>query len=546
MPAIKVLDKNPRANRRRPILWEFFGKIKVNPAELKEGKGIYYAIVPQEKIDEVINDKSKQIFQENGFEAMSPIEYNALRTIVVHHIDKVTDEYEDEDKITSINETNQWAQAESIYRIQTTGRMLKIRLKNPQMANQATRDGLIIIHQQIPPKHREKETFVRITPCYNCFGYEHKTKECPKEKQILCSFCAGRDHQQHQCQETEPKCINCNGKHRTLAAACQVRKEILRKKWKELRERSRSRSRQRAITTYAGAMQGNREQHQQRQEAPTIENIDQAEMKKLIAKIVTSIRYAHYMESIHKGTFQKNIVEMFRLNGIPRVVFPATIVTDGIREILKDNQATQQQDIRPDETEEESRGATAMKVDSHKRTRELSISPQIMNESKKKRDEEQKEQTIERQEDSDKYQPENIQRHPPQPPPRQPREDEEEQKQRERERTKTTKPAERRDVSITKHLRQLGTKDVGITVILKRSSRYNIESTDKDKRESIRETILKGEAKFQWTHPGISYEAIHNGFIKKIINMNEIQYMKCPDSDFPKLKFRCTTQTNQK
>ena len=87
---------------------------------------------------------------------------------------------------------------------------------------------------------------------------------------------------------------------------------------------------------------------------------------------------------------------------------------------------------------------------------------------------------------------------------------------------------------------------MGITVILKRSSRYNIESTDKDKRESIREAILKGEAKFQWTHPAISYETIHNGFIKKIINMNEIQYMKCPDNDFPKLKFRCTTQTNQK
>ena len=109
-------------------------------------------------------------------------------------------------------------------------------------------------------------------------------------------------------------------------------------------------------------------------------------MKKLIAKIVTSITYAHYMESMHKGIFQKNIDEMFRLNGIPRVVFPTNMVTDGIREILKDTQATQQQDTQPDETKEESRGATAMDADSHKRTRELSISPQIMNESKKKRE----------------------------------------------------------------------------------------------------------------------------------------------------------------
>ena len=52
-------------------------------------------------------------------------------------------------------------------------------------------------------------------------------------------------------------------------------------------------------------------------------------MKKLIAKIVTSMTYAHYMESMHKGTFQKNIDEMFRLNGISRVMLPTTIVTEG-------------------------------------------------------------------------------------------------------------------------------------------------------------------------------------------------------------------------
>ena len=83
-----------------------------------------------------------------------------------------------------------------------------------------------------------------------------------------------------------------------------------------------------------------------------------------------------------------------------------------------------------------------MEVDSHKRTRELSISPQIMNESKKNRDKEQKEQTIERQEDPDKYQPEGIQRRPPQPPPRQPREDEEAQttkKKRESENNQTSR-----------------------------------------------------------------------------------------------------------
>ena len=42
--------------------------------------------------------------------------------------------------------------------------------------------------------------------------------------------------------DTWTKCINCNGRHRTLAAACPKHKEIIKNKGKEMRERSRSRS----------------------------------------------------------------------------------------------------------------------------------------------------------------------------------------------------------------------------------------------------------------------------------------------------------------
>ena len=45
MPAIKVIDHNPGGNRRRPTLWECFGKVKVNPSDIKNGKGVHFAIV---------------------------------------------------------------------------------------------------------------------------------------------------------------------------------------------------------------------------------------------------------------------------------------------------------------------------------------------------------------------------------------------------------------------------------------------------------------------------------------------------------------------
>ena len=89
MPAIKVLDRNANGQRRRPQLWECFGEINVNPIALKEGRGIFYAIVHHDKMEECLKEESKNIFRENGFEITPPIEYNALKSIVVRHMDKV-------------------------------------------------------------------------------------------------------------------------------------------------------------------------------------------------------------------------------------------------------------------------------------------------------------------------------------------------------------------------------------------------------------------------------------------------------------------------
>ena len=83
--------------------------VGINPTEIKEGKGIYYAIVQQEKIEEVLKNDVKEEFANAWFEIQTPIEYNALRSIVIRHIDKAIQEYTDEEIIASINNANQWA-----------------------------------------------------------------------------------------------------------------------------------------------------------------------------------------------------------------------------------------------------------------------------------------------------------------------------------------------------------------------------------------------------------------------------------------------------
>ena len=54
------------------------------------------------------------------------------------------------------------------------------------MAQRALQDGLYILNQKIPSRNIEKEVFIKLKPCYNCFSYNHITKNCPEEKMILC------------------------------------------------------------------------------------------------------------------------------------------------------------------------------------------------------------------------------------------------------------------------------------------------------------------------------------------------------------------------
>ena len=160
MPAIKVVDRDTRSQRCRPKLWETFGLVGVNPTELKEGKGVYYAIVKEDRVETVINNESKEVFSQNNFEVHTPIEYEAMRSIIIRHIDKAINDYSDEEVITSINRANEWAEVDHIHRIMTNGRLLKVKFKSTSMVQIALNQGIIVLHQKINTKHIDKEIFV--------------------------------------------------------------------------------------------------------------------------------------------------------------------------------------------------------------------------------------------------------------------------------------------------------------------------------------------------------------------------------------------------
>ena len=95
-----------------------------------------------------------------------------------------------------------------------------------------------------------------------------------------------------------------------------------------------------------------------------------------------------------------------------------------------------------------------------------------------------------------------------------------------------------RESSLTRSLPKVTTKDVGIVVYLKKMPKYNMEGNEKSQKEQIREAIVKGDAKFQWRHSGVTYETIYNGFLKRQINMDDIKYYKCTTKDFENIKYK--------
>ena len=179
---------------------------------------------------------------------------------------------------------------------------------------------------------------VKLTPCYNCYSYDHKTQSCEINKQSICAFCAKTaGHTQNNCTETTPKCINCEGKHKTLALVCPVRKRLIKERSKDGRERSRSRSRARHVT-YADLVTPKQQQQQQQQYFSPPTNVDGQNTRDLVAKIITSITFAHYIETLKPGSFQSTMDDMFKENDLPKVNFPTSLIGNEFRNFLDKTQ----------------------------------------------------------------------------------------------------------------------------------------------------------------------------------------------------------------
>ena len=327
MPSVKVTDtrKGSVSGARHNELWKVLGEYNLSALKIKDAHLAYYVIVEHEDLEKFLDlDTRVELVSKHEFNVWTPPEVEALRTIVAKHLDRQIDEFNEQEIKENLNNANPWLTVEEVIKLPTTSKIIKIKVSCIEEAERALRQGIKVLNQSIPPSQLEQETFIKLTPCFNCFAYDHKTNDCTKEKKTLCTRCAKEDHRADHCHTDEPRCINCGGPHRTLAARCPIRKKIIKEKAVAARKRERSRS-QSARRSYAAAAATPAQTAAAEKRLPTTRPppLDLPPNYQVI--IASAIALALQMEAMNKGSFQYWVDRVYDLNGLPRVPMPTDI-----------------------------------------------------------------------------------------------------------------------------------------------------------------------------------------------------------------------------
>jgi len=396
MPQVRIKDKAPQAKRGKPAIWEQICKAGIIVNKVIETRGAFVVICSEQTVEELLKATIISQFKEANLEILIPPETNANRTIVVRGIDeRILDHSCDEIK-EELQRCNDWAQVNEVIIIPNIKHLIKIKFANTTSVKKSVDNGLLLFNQSFSGKSIEKELFINLTPCYRCYSYDHKTTNCPTPDKKICSECANEGHTYRECKNQEKKCINCGSNHRTLAARCPIRKGIIRDKEKQIRETRK----QKQDKTYSGAVANNLLPPQNpiplNSTTPIIDSLGNEGNKlpeNASIKILTSIIYAHHIDSMYPGQFQTQVDHMFKINGLPKVKFPQNIPP--LKDVGKEIHTDISKKIKRIRTESGASGTDATDtegemeiVEHNKRKRQTGISPNKQNKEKKSKENE--------------------------------------------------------------------------------------------------------------------------------------------------------------
>ena len=270
--------------------------------KIKENRDGFILVTDSQGRDLLLKEDSRKRFQNEGLDIQFPPEYEASRTVILRNVDSLVHELSEEEIKDAIGHQHK---VRRVVKFPNNKYLLKIIFVAAEAADIATKKGISIGYQKFMGKNIDKEIFVPIVPCYRCYRYDHQRKNCSKTSDYqISSNCSKEGHTYEHCSSNIVRCINCKGSHRTLAARCPMRKEIVRNKIRERRDKEKNK------------IQGDR--------------FDRAEIKlpeNYLAVTAAAITLAEKRETEIPGIFQYIMNEMLAANNIPKVRFPLSVIS---------------------------------------------------------------------------------------------------------------------------------------------------------------------------------------------------------------------------
>lgn len=306
MARIKIKHPSPTDQAKRNLLY-ILSKREVYATRVEQVRDGFVIITSTEaETDTLFKPPCLEELKGESFEPILPPDQQAKRAILCFGVDdyiKGHTEAEIKEEIYRANDFTE-GRIESVQKFDRQP-IIKIIFTETAPALKCKEHGVKMFNMRIPHHRIQEQEYTPINTCMRCYSIEqHFTNKCPKPREYnICSECTSHQHKWYECEASEKKCVNCGGRHSTLAYKCPRRKEAVaaakeKKKTTELRG-------------YSNAVSSNT--------TPATQPLFSPEAA---SRILTCLLQAHLTNISTPGSFATTLNQWLELNNLPKVNAP--------------------------------------------------------------------------------------------------------------------------------------------------------------------------------------------------------------------------------
>ena len=221
---LRVIDNSIPTNRAN-IFKELLTTLKVALLGLKTVASGYNALLEKkEDADTLLSDRGINLLNTLNLTVKVPPEIRAKRSLFVRQVDQSIGQRPPNEIKDEILRNHTWIKRCEITKIKEYTHIFKLECGSVVEADRVLSDGLICFYIRISPNQIQREEYINLLMCFNCYQYEdHSSANCQHNNIQWCSECGAKDHTYKECSPNSKKqCLNCNGNHRTMAMSCPI------------------------------------------------------------------------------------------------------------------------------------------------------------------------------------------------------------------------------------------------------------------------------------------------------------------------------------